>query len=316
MFLLKDAGKIPCVLCSLTLVHCIKLCYNLCYVYRGGDMPMSVWNAIVLGLVQGITEFLPISSSGHLAIINNLFDITTADNGHLFFDVLLHLGTLAAVCVCYWQDISQMFYEVLGFVNVGPLAGQRQRRYPAARMFIMLVFATLPMLLILPVYSMIETLYYQNVFIGVALVLSGCILFVADKMKPGTKGAGGMTISDAVIIGLCQCVATIPGLSRSGTTITAGIATGLNRDYAVKFSFLLSVPAVLGATIVSLVDAMGQGVALGDVPAYIAGMLAAMLSGIGAITLFKRIASKGRFGGFAYYCWVMGVLSIILTLIF
>lgn len=281
-----------------------------------GDMPMSIWNAIVLGLVQGITEFLPISSSGHLAIINNLFDITTADDGHLFFDVLLHLGTLAAVCVCYWQDISQMFYEALGFVNVGPLAGQRQRRYPAARMFVMLVFATLPMLLILPIHRMIETLYYQSVFIGVALVLSGCILFVADKMKPGTKAAGGMTISDAVIIGLCQCVATIPGLSRSGTTITAGIAVGLNRDYAVKFSFLLSVPAVLGATIVSLVDAVGQGVVLGDVPAYIAGMLAAMLSGIGAITLFKRIAAKGRFGNFAYYCWVMGVLSIILTLIF
>lgn len=276
---------------------------------------MSVWNAIILGLVQGIAEFLPISSSGHLAIINNLFDLTTTSDGHMLFDVLLHLGTLAAIFVCYWQDIVNMFYEVLGFVNVGPLAGAR-RRYPNARLFVMLVFATLPLLLILPIHKMIETLYYQNVFIGVALVLTGCMLFVADKMKPGTKGATNITISDALIIGLCQCVATIPGLSRSGTTITAGIATGLSREFAVKFSFLLSIPAVLGANILSTVDAVKQGVVLSNVPAYLVGMLAAMLSGIGAISLIKHIAAKGKFGGFAYYCWVMGVLSIILTMIF
>lgn len=276
---------------------------------------MSVWNAIILGLVQGIAEFLPISSSGHLAIINNLFDLTTTSDGHMLFDVLLHLGTLAAIFVCYWQDIVNMFYEVLGFVNVGPLAGAR-RRYPNARLFVMLVFATLPLLLILPIHKMIETLYYQNVFIGVALVLTGCMLFVADKMKPGTKGATNITISDALIIGLCQCVATIPGLSRSGTTITAGIATGLSREFAVKFSFLLSIPAVLGANILSIVDAVKQGVVLSNVPAYLVGMLAAMLSGIGAISLIKHIAAKGKFGGFAYYCWVMGALSIILTMIF
>ena len=279
-------------------------------------MAMSVWNAIILGLVQGITEFLPVSSSGHLSILNNLFDLTSTDDGHLLFDVLLHLGTLAAVFVCYWQDIVRMFYEVLGLINVGPLAGQRRRHYPGARMFIMIVLATLPLVLILPVHKMIETLYYRNVFIGVALVLTGCMLFVADRMKPGTKTAGGMTVSDALIIGLCQCVATIPGLSRSGTTITAGIATGLEREFAVKFSFLLSIPAVLGANIITLVDAFRQGVELANVPAYLVGMVAAMLSGIGAISLVRRIASKGKFGGFAYYCWVMGVLSIILTMIF
>ena len=277
---------------------------------------MSVWNAIILGLVQGITEFLPISSSGHLSILNNLFDLTSTDDGHLLFDVLMHLGTLAAVFVCYWQDIVRMFNEVLGLINVGPLAGQRQRHYPGARTFIMIVFATLPLVLILPVHKMIETLYYHNVFIGIALVLTGCMLFVADRMKPGTKSAGGMTISDALIIGLCQCVATIPGISRSGSTITAGIATGLEREFAVKFSFLLSIPAVLGANIVTLIDAFQQGVDIANVPAYLIGMVAAMLSGIGAISLVKRIAAKGKFGGFAYYCWVMGVLSIILTMIF
>ena len=277
---------------------------------------MSMWNAVILGLVQGLTEFLPVSSSGHLSILNNLFSMTMTDDGHLFFDVLLHLGTLASICIVYWKDIRQMFFEVIGFVNLGPLAGQRQERYPAARMFFMIVMATIPMFLILPVKDMIETLYYNNIFIGVALVLTGCMLYVSDKMKEGRKSEGGITVLDAIIIGLCQCVAVVPGLSRSGTTITAGIATGLRRDFAVKFAFLMSLPAVLGANILSLVDAAKEGINWACVPAYLVGMIVAMASGIAAISLLKNIAQKGKFGGFAYYCWVMGVLSIILTMIF
>lgn len=281
-----------------------------------GVSGMTIWDAIVLGLVQGVTEFLPISSSGHLSILNNLFGISSTENGHMLFDVLLHLGTLASIFVVYWQDIRQMCVEIAAFANLGPLAGQERRHAPAARLFIMLVLATLPLVLIIPIHKRIETLYYSNVFIGVAIVLTGCMLYVADKMKLGEKKATNMTISDALIIGICQCVATIPGLSRSGTTITAGIAVGLRRDFAVKFSFLLSIPAVLGANILSIVDAVREGVQLSNVPAYLIGMIVAMLSGIASISLLNKIASKGRFGGFAYYCWVMGVLSIILTMIF
>ena len=125
---------------------------------------MSLWNAIVLGLVQGIAEFLPISSSGHLSIMNNLFDMSTVDNGHVFFDVLLHLGTLSSIIVVYWQDMVNMFREVLGVVNLGPLAGQRQKHYPSARLFLMIVVASLPMLLVLPVKELIDGLFYKNVF--------------------------------------------------------------------------------------------------------------------------------------------------------
>ena len=126
----------------------------------------------------------------------------------------------------------------------------------------------------------------------------------------------GMRIRDALIIGLCQCVAVIPGLSRSGTTITAGIATGLRRDFAVKFSFLMSLPAVLGANILGIADAVREGVDLSYMPAYLVGMAVAMVSGIVAISLLRYIAQKSKFGGFAYYCWVVGVLTIILTMIF
>ena len=196
------------------------------------------------------------------------------------------------------------------------MAGQRRQRNPGARLFFMIVLATLPLVLIMPIKDLLEGLYYNSIFIGIALVLTGCMLYVSDRMIPGKKSVGGMTIWDALIIGLCQCVAVIPGLSRSGTTITAGIATGLNREFAVKFSFLLSIPAVLGASILSLVDAFRDGVDLSNIPAYLIGMAVAMVSGIAAIELLKYISQKGKFGGFAYYCWVVGALSIILTMIF
>ena len=277
---------------------------------------MSVGNAILLGLVQGITEFLPVSSSGHLAILNNLFGLSTEEGGHLLFDVLLHLGTLISICVVYWQDIRAMAQETLSLVNLGPLSGEQRERRPAARLFFMIVLATLPLLLILPIKDLLEGLFYKNIFIGVALILTGCMLYVCDRMLPGRKTVGGMTMLDALIIGLCQCVAVIPGLSRSGTTITAGVATGLRRDFAVKFSFLLSVPAVLGANILSLVDALRKGVDWSLFPTYLIGMAAAMISGIVAIQLLTVVARRGKFGGFAYYCWVVGALSIILTMIF
>ena len=277
---------------------------------------MTIGNAIVLGLVQGLAEFLPISSSGHLSILNNLFGMTTTESGHLFFDVLLHLGTLLSICIVYWEDIVAMFFEVLGFVNVGPLAGERRARYPAARLFFMICVATLPLLLILPVKSMMDGLFYNNYFIGAMLVLTGCMLYVSDKMTEGKKTVGGMSVWDALIIGLCQCVAAVPGLSRSGTTITAGVATGLKRDFAVKFSFLMSLPAVLGANVLSIVDAAKEGIDWSCMPAYLIGMAVAMVSGIAAISLIKYVADRGKFGGFAYYCWVVGVLSIILTMIF
>lgn len=277
---------------------------------------MSIWTAALLGLVQGIAEFLPISSSGHLSIINNLFNLSEIQNGHLLFDVLLHLATLISILVVYWQDIVLMVYELLGFVNLGPMAGQRQARYPSARMFLMIVIATLPLFLILPIRKQLEVLYYRNIFIGVAIILTGCMLYVSDKMIPGKKTERSMTISDALIIGLCQCVATIPGLSRSGTTITAGIATGLRRDYAVKFSFLMSIPAVLGANILSIADAVKAGIDWASVPAYLIGMVVALLSGIISIHFLRYISAKGRFGGFAYYCWVVGVLAIIMSIIF
>ncbi len=278
---------------------------------------MSILDAIILGLVQGVAEFLPISSSGHLAILHNLFNMSDLGSNHMFFDVLLHFGTLIAICFMYWSDIRAMLGQTIDLLGGRTYdANGGRRKFPEARLFMLIIVATLPLVLILPVHKYIEALSNSTIYVGIALVLTGCILLVADKMPKGSKTEKNMLFTDALIVGLCQCVATLPGLSRSGTTITAGIATGHDRSYAVKFSLLMSIPAVLGATLLELIDAVKTGIDVSLIPAYLFGMIAAMVSGVLSIGILKIIAKKTRFGGFSYYCWIVGVLTIILSLIF
>ena len=175
--------------------------------------------------------------------------------------------------------------------------------------------ATLPLLLVFPIKDRVELLYQNTFFIAFALVLTGTLLFVSDRMPRGHKTAGTATMGDAILVGLAQAVAVVPGLSRSGTTISAGMARGFDRTYAVKFSFLMSIPAVLGANILSIVDAVKAGIDTSLLPMYLVGVLVAMVSGYASISLLRFISRKGRFGGFAYYCWGAGLVTLILSLI-
>ena len=277
---------------------------------------MTIWNAVLLGLIHGIAEFLPVSSSGHFSIVNNLFKLSDLSQGHMLFQALLYLASMASVMIVYWPEICAMYWELISLAGFGPLAGQEKERYPAARCFLMLVLGTLPLFLALPINSRMGVLNGRTISIGIMLIMTGCILYVSDKMLPGKKNLSGMTIFDALIIGLCQSVATIPGLSRSAVTITAGMAVGLRRDFAVNFSFLLSIPAVFGAAILAFIDALRDGIDWSFVPAYLVGTAVALVTGVLSIHLMRYIGKKRRFGGFAYYCWVIGVLSIILYLIF
>ena len=191
-------------------------------------------------------------------------------SNHMFFDVLLHFGTLIAICFMYWSDIKAMFTQTIDMLSGRTVdENGRRRRFPEARLFMLIIVATLPLVLILPVHKYIEALSNSTVYVGIALILTGCMLLVSDKMAKGSKTEKNMLFTDALIVGLCQCVATLPGLSRSGTTITAGIATGHDRSYAVKFSLLMSIPAVLGATLLELVDAFKAGIDVSLIPAYL-----------------------------------------------
>ncbi len=277
---------------------------------------MTIWNAVLLGLIHGIAEFLPVSSSGHFSIVNNLFKLSDLSQGHMLFQSMLYLASMAAVMIVYWPEICAMYWELISLAGFGPLAGQEKERYPAARCFLMLVLGTLPLFLALPINSRMGVLNGRNIFIGIMLIMTGSILYVSDRMLPGKKNLSSMTVFDALIIGLCQSVATIPGLSRAAVTITAGMAVGLRRDFAVNFSFLLSIPAVFGAAILALIDALRDGIDWSFVPAYLVGTAVALVTGVLSIHLMRYIGKKRRFGGFAYYCWVIGVLSIILYLIF
>lgn len=274
---------------------------------------MSLLSAILLGLVQGVTEFLPISSSGHLAIAEQLLSFTGASNVPGFFDVLLHLGTLFAVFVAYWQDIKDMVVEF--FCGVRDIARHSTPTPvpPARRMILLIILATLPLFVILPVKEKVEGLAGNLTFVALALIATGCLLYASDRVPKGRKTAKNATLIDALAVGIGQAIATCPGISRSGTTITVGCFMGFERSFAVRFSFLMSIPAILGANILSLKDALEGSIIWADVPVYLVGVVVAAASGYACIRLLKMIAEKGRFGAFAYYCWAVGLVTLILN---
>ena len=273
---------------------------------------MSLLSAIFLGLVQGITEFLPISSSGHLAIAQQLLNSSVGADVPGFFDVLLHLGTLFAVFAAYWEDIKDMVVEL--FCGVRDLARHSTPTPvpPARRMILLIIVATLPLFVIVPFEDQIDALSGNLYFVAAALIVTGFLLFLSDRVPKGRKTAKNATLKDAIAVGIGQAIATCPGISRSGTTITVGCLVGYERSFAVRFSFLMSIPAILGANILSLKDAM-ETVIWADLPVYLVGVAVAAVSGYACIRLLKMIAAKGKFGAFAYYCWAVGLVTLVLT---
>ena len=278
---------------------------------------MSIFTAILLGIVQGIAEFLPISSSGHLSILQNLLKLSYSEEGHLLFDVLLHVGTLVAIFVYYRKDIKKIIEECGSFargetnelVTGGRVTG-------GVRMVFLIIIATLPLFVAVPFNGKIEQLYYKTGFIGFALIMTGTLLFVGDRfIAAGKKNEKTMTVADALIIGVAQAIALIPGISRSGSTITVGMARGLNRDFAVRFSLLMSIPAIIGSTILSIFKALRAGITWGLVPKYLLGAVIAAVIGYFAIKLIHKLMRSGKFGKFSYYCWALGFITIILSLI-
>lgn len=283
---------------------------------------MGLFEAIFLGIVQGITEFLPVSSSGHLAIFKNIFGME--DIG-LSFDILFHVGTLLAVFVVYWRDIARLIYDGVGIVvdfcaNIGiffvNLSAEQKRAYrrvinSAYRKFAMLVIvSTIPTGIIgILGKDLIEEASATLLIPGLCLLITGTLLLISDSMKDGRKTPKQTTYPNAIFMGVCQGFATLPGISRSGTTITSGLVCGLRRDFAVKYSFIMSIPAIMGAAVLDLKD-FGTDVTKAEMTNGIIGMLFAAIVGYICIKTMLVIVRNKKFKFFAYYCYLIGFVSI------
>ncbi len=284
---------------------------------------MSLLEAILMGIIQGVTEFLPVSSSGHLALFKIFFDVK--DVG-LLFDVILHLGTLIAIFAVYYKDIWKMIREGFAIIadvcrNIGiffsNLANKKKGGYHHVvcngyRKFVMLVIvSTIPTGIIGVLdASLVEMASKILIVPGICLIITSMLLLLADHSKGGDKMPKQVTYSNAFIIGIAQGVATMPGLSRSGTTIAACLLSGFNRKFAVKYSFIMSIPAVLGSLVFELSDLANVSFTNTELLYYLVGMAVAAIVGYICIKVMLYIVRQKRFTGFAIYCFLVGAISV------
>lgn len=287
---------------------------------------MSLIESIILGIIQGIAEFLPISSSGHLAIFKKIFGLS--DVG-LTYDILLHAGTLIAVFVVYWKDIWELIKEGLGIVadffkNVGRffvnIRKEKKKEYIKVintpyRKFVMLVIvSTIPTGIMGLVFKELFNLDSPALIVpGIGLLITGLMLFMVDEIPSGNKTPKEMKYKNAIIIGIAQGIATLPGISRSGTTLTVGVVNGLERKFAVKYSFIMSIPAILGACVLDLKDlfAPENAVPTTELIYYFIGAAVACVVGFICIKTLLILYKNKKMKYFSYYCFVAGIIAII-----
>ena len=273
---------------------------------------MTYFMSILMGIIQGVAEFLPISSSGHLALFQTFFGMENMEEKYMFFTVLLHFGTLISVCMVYWRDSEDMISEF--FLGIAALAGRKDTGVappPARRMVMLIIIATVPLFVMVFLQDAVNQLFSNSIMVSCALLATGFILFFSDRMARGHKTAKNATVADALIVGCGQALAVIPGLSRSGTTISVGMMRGFDRAFAVRFSFLMSLPAVLGANVLEIKDALASNFPIEELPMYLVGVAVSAVVGYFAIRLVKSLSDKGKFGKFAYYCWAVGLGSLV-----
>ena len=216
---------------------------------------MSILQSIIFGLVQGIAEFLPISSSGHLVIAQQIAGLQDPAAADMFFDMVLHAGTLVAVFFAFWGTIKELiieFFKTIGQICTGKFSIKNAN--PMQRMIGCLIVSLIPLFIAFPFMDTLEHLYSSLFAVGIALLINSIILFLSDRVLTGKKTAANMNWKNALFVGVAQCIAITPGISRSGSTITAGLFSGLSRKYAAKYSFILSIPTILGGILVSFLD--------------------------------------------------------------
>lgn len=259
---------------------------------------MTIWHAIILGIVQGLTEFIPVSSSGHLVIFQHLLGI---QENPLTFDVMVHLGTLIAVVAAFWSDIVSILKQ------------------PVSKITFLIVVGCVPAGLMGYYLQPLFAKAFQSLLVvGIGLLITGMILKLSDMVAHNAlnmKDERDTTYGNALFIGIMQGIAIIPGISRSGSTIAAGLVAGLDRNFAAKYSFLLSIPVILGAALVQIKDTTSLALTGGMLTCAV-GLVTASISGLLAIRIVMKFVNEGRLAIFSYYCWLVGALTIAAQLYF
>lgn len=265
-----------------------------------------------MGLVQGFTEFLPISSSGHLVIFSNILNIQI-DDGNAFA-VFLHLATLVSVVFVYYRDVIALIREFFLWI-ADIFRGRFAIRTPYRRMLILLIVATIPAVIVGAVFSIFEldAMLSNLLVVGFMLLLTAVLMFIVDRFGEGRQTAENATVFSSVLIGLAQACALMPGLSRSGSTITAARACGYKKEFAIKFSFLMSLPAILGAAVLEGASLIQEGTFSVEWLPMVIGFVAAALSGILAIKFLINLLRKNRFYIFSIYCFIVGAICLVFS---
>jgi len=270
---------------------------------------MSVLLSILIGIIQGLTEFLPVSSSGHLVLAQHFLGIQ--ESGDIAYEVLLHLGTVLAVLVYFRKTLWDLFLSLFYWKSNISNNSHRRNRF----IILYLIIATLVTAGVYTLYGdSIEGLFAYPLFVAVMLIVTGLIIFLSDLVKEAGVPAFSMGLWRSILIGLAQSFAMIPGISRSGSTISISIASGIKRKDAAHFSFLLSIPAIIGANLVHLSSFVNLDGAM--LTRYIAGFIAAFVSGYLVIAILIQLIQRNKLKYFAFYCWIIAGASIIkLTLL-
>ena len=261
---------------------------------------MNILQSIFLGIIQGLTEFLPVSSSGHLVFFQSLMGLKEPP---IFFDVMLHLGTLLAVVVYFWTDIWKIAQ------GLGAVLKRKHKNLPQVKLFLLIILASIPTGLMGILFEdWFESFFSRPKLVGGMLLITGLVLWITRFAKKEGKPLEQIGWFDAILIGIAQGAAIIPGISRSGATISMGLFCGLDRELSGKFSFLLSIPAILGATLLEYkkIDTVS------DLGTVLIGTAVAFGVGILALTFLMKIIKMGKIFNFSYYCCGMGILMIIL----
>ena len=271
---------------------------------------MTLIQAIILGIFQGITEFLPISSSGHLVILQHFFGIT---EGNLFFTEMLHFGTLISIFIVYFNDIINIIVEFFKMIGDGIKNKKFRIKNGYQKLGLLIIVGSIPTAIIGILFEdFFENLYSSSLLpIGIAFMITGLFLWIANKKPYENKNVKRMSFLDSIIIGIFQGIAIIPGISRSGSTIVAGLLRGLDRGLATEFSFLLALPAIFGAGLLGVVDVVKTGSEIAFTTPLLVGVLLSTVVGVFAIKFLISILKKDKLYYFSYYLWIVGLITIV-----